>query len=131
MADLRMEEETTIVKKQTDWWFALPMNGKPIQTPLLIAAIPSMAILALPVAAMSTLTLVAAIPFLGLLTLFVLATIPWWLHLPFTSKPLVIPLFLLFIPVAAFLGICLLCCIPAILVCVWPLFCLLPVIMLF
>merc|ERR1711964_838503 len=84
----------------------------------------------MPVAAASLLLLPAALPLLSLLTVLVLASLPWWLHLPVTGKPLLIPLFLLATPLLGFFGCCALWLLPVVLICLFPIFCLLPVLVL-
>merc|ERR1711990_1129257 len=68
----------------------------------------------------------AAVPLLALAPIFVLASMPWWLHLPLTGKPLVIPLTILCIPVVGFFGIIALCLMPMMLLVLVPIFTLIP-----
>jgi len=73
----------------------------------------------------------AALPLLSIAPVLVIASLPWWLHLPTTGKPLLIPLFLFFVPVVVVLGILSLCMLPVLLLALLPLFCALPVVLAF
>jgi hypothetical protein len=111
---------------QTDWWFIRDQDGKPVQYPLYIAMIALVSVLAMPVAAASLLMLPALTPLLGLAPIVVLATLPWWLHLPLTGKPLLIPLMLVITPFVVLLAIWSLALMPLVLLCLVPIFCLMP-----
>jgi len=111
---------------QTEWWLARSDDGQPVHWPLLLASLPIVAILAVPALAAMLLLLPAAVPLLAIAPIFVLASLPWWLHLPLTGKPLLIPLALLTIPVVAFFGIVALSLLPVMLLVLVPIFCLIP-----
>merc|ERR1719231_1385098 len=111
---------------QTTWWLSRPDDGQPVHWPLLLASLPIVAILAVPMIAALLLLLPAAVPLLAIAPIFVLASLPWWLHLPLTGKPLLIPLALLTIPVVAFFGIVALSLLPMLLLVLIPIFCLIP-----
>merc|ERR1719456_388389 len=111
---------------QTEWWLSRQEDGKPVHWPLLLASLPIVAILAVPAIASLLLLLPACVPLLAIAPIFVLASLPWWLHLPLTGKPLLIPLALLTIPVVAFFGIVALSLLPIMLLVLVPIFCLIP-----
>merc|ERR1719213_1142654 len=89
---------------QTMWWMQRPDDGSPVHWPLMLASLPIVAVLSIPAVAAMLLLLPAAVPLLALAPIFVLASMPWWLPLPLTGKPLVIPLAILCIPVVGFLA---------------------------
>merc|ERR1719473_1545238 len=111
---------------QTSWWMKESNDGQPVHWPLLLASLPIVAILAVPAVAALLLLLPASVPLLALSPIFILASLPWWLHLPLTGKPLVIPLTILCVPVVAFFGICALCLMPMMLIVLVPIFSLIP-----
>merc|ERR1719172_318225 len=111
---------------QTMWWMQRPDDGAPVHWPLMLASLPIVAVLSIPAVAAMLLLLPAAVPLLALAPIFVLASMPWWLHLPLTGKPLLIPLALLTIPVVAFFGIVALSLLPMMLIVLVPIFCLIP-----
>merc|ERR1719321_2373998 len=111
---------------QTMWWMQRPDDGSPVHWPLMLASMPIVAVLSIPAVAAMLLLLPAAVPLLALAPIFVLASMPWWLHLPLTGKPLVIPLTILCIPVVGFFGIIALCLMPMMLLVLVPIFTLIP-----
>merc|ERR1712224_131976 len=111
---------------QTEWWLTRADDGIPVHWPLLLASLPILAILSVPAIAALLLLLPAAVPLLALAPIFVLASMPWWLHLPLTGKPLVIPLKILCIPVVGFFGIIALALMPMMLLVLVPIFTLIP-----
>merc|ERR1719473_1405149 len=111
---------------QTSWWMKESNDGQPVHWPLLLAALPIVAVLSVPAVAALLLLLPASVPLLALSPIFILASMPWWLHLPLTGKPLVIPLTILCIPIVGFFGICALCLLPMLLLTLVPIFTLIP-----
>merc|ERR1711964_434356 len=85
-----------------------------------------LSVLLIPVAAAMLLLLPALTPLLALAPLVTLASLPWWLHLPLTGKPLLIPLALLFVPAVLFFALVSLSLLPAVLIVLIPIFCLIP-----
>merc|ERR1719213_457101 len=111
---------------QTMWWMQRPDDGSPVHWPLALASLPIVAVLSIPAVAAMLLLLPAAVPLLALAPIFVLASMPWWLHLPLTGKPLIIPLAILCIPVVGFFGIIALALMPMMLLVLVPIFTLIP-----
>jgi len=111
---------------QTSWWLKESNDGQPVQWPLLLAILPVVAVLSNPVMGSFLLLLPAMLPLLCLAPLVVLMSLPWWLHLPLTAKPLLIPLAVFFLPVIGFFAIGALALMPAMLVVLIPVFCLIP-----
>merc|ERR1719263_623595 len=126
VANPTMTELLETKTPQTEWWLSRSEDGQPVHWPLLLASLPIVAILAVPALAAMLLLLPAAVPLLAIAPIFVLASLPWWLHLPLTGKPLLIPLALLTIPVVAFFGIVALSLLPVMLMVLIPIFCLIP-----
>jgi len=116
---------------QTLWWLGLKDNGQPLHVPLALASLAVIAALTLPVVVVAILLIPAALPLLSIAPVLVIASLPWWLHLPTTGKPLLIPLFLFFVPVVVVLGILSLCMLPVVLLTLLPILCVLPMVLAF
>jgi len=115
---------------QTSWWMQRNDDGTPVQGPMKLAMLAVTSVLAMPFVASLLLLLPAATPLLALAPIVVVMSLPWWLHLPLTGKPLIIPLALVLMPVVALMAICSLSVLPMLLIVLVPFFSLLPFVLL-